>query len=81
MPVWPGSGAGPGIIRDTLEDRYGLGILLVVFKQPGANVIDTVDQIRALLPRMIRNVPPGIEVEVVQTAPAQPSSRRCVAKL
>src|SRR5271169_3821258 len=43
-----------------------LGVLLVVYKQPGANVIDTVDQIRALLPRLIRNIPQGIEVEVVQ---------------
>jgi hydrophobe/amphiphile efflux-1 (HAE1) family protein len=43
-----------------------LGILLVVYKQPGANVIDTVDQIRLLLPRLIRNIPPGIEVKVVQ---------------
>jgi hydrophobe/amphiphile efflux-1 (HAE1) family protein len=42
------------------------GILLVVYKQPGANVIDTVDQIRALLPRLIRNIPQGIKVEVVQ---------------
>ena len=42
------------------------GILLVVYKQPGANVIDTVDQIRVLLPRLIRNIPPGIKVEVVQ---------------
>jgi hydrophobe/amphiphile efflux-1 (HAE1) family protein len=42
------------------------GILLVVYKQPGANVIDTVDQIRAVLPRLIRNIPQGIEVEVVQ---------------
>jgi multidrug efflux pump subunit AcrB len=40
--------------------------LLVVYKQPGANVIDTVDQIRLLLPRLIRNIPPGIEVKVVQ---------------
>jgi hydrophobe/amphiphile efflux-1 (HAE1) family protein len=42
------------------------GILLVVFKQPGANVIDTVDQIKVLLPRLIRNIPPAIKVEVVQ---------------
>ena len=37
-----------------------------MFKQPGANVIDTVDQIKVLLPRLIRNIPPGIEIEVVQ---------------
>jgi HAE1 family hydrophobic/amphiphilic exporter-1 len=43
-----------------------LGVLLVVYKQPGANVIDTVDQIRLLLPRLIRNIPPGIEVKVAQ---------------
>jgi hydrophobe/amphiphile efflux-1 (HAE1) family protein len=42
------------------------GILLVVFKQPGANVIDTVDQIRALLPRLVRNIPPAINVSVLQ---------------
>jgi hydrophobe/amphiphile efflux-1 (HAE1) family protein len=42
------------------------GILLVVYKQPGANVIDTVDQIRALLPRLVRNIPPAINVAVLQ---------------
>jgi hydrophobe/amphiphile efflux-1 (HAE1) family protein len=42
------------------------GVLLVVFKQPGANVIETVDQIRALLPRLIRNIPPAINVAVLQ---------------
>jgi hydrophobic/amphiphilic exporter-1 (mainly G- bacteria), HAE1 family len=42
------------------------GILLIVFKQPGANVIDTVDQIKELLPRLIRNIPPAMKVEVQQ---------------
>jgi HAE1 family hydrophobic/amphiphilic exporter-1 len=42
------------------------GILLVVYKQPGANVIDTVDQIRALLPRLVRNIPPAINIAVLQ---------------
>ena len=42
------------------------GVLLVVFKQPGANVIATVDQIRALLPRLIRNIPPAMNVSVLQ---------------
>jgi hydrophobe/amphiphile efflux-1 (HAE1) family protein len=42
------------------------GILLVVYKQPGANVIDTVDQVRALLPRLVRNIPPAINVAVLQ---------------
>src|SRR6202043_396251 len=42
------------------------GILLIVNKQPGANVIDTVDHIKELLPRLIRNIPPAINVEVQQ---------------
>jgi multidrug efflux pump subunit AcrB len=42
------------------------GVLLVVFKQPGANVIDTVDQIKALLPRLVRNIPTAINIAVLQ---------------
>jgi HAE1 family hydrophobic/amphiphilic exporter-1 len=42
-----------------------LGILLSVAKQPGANVIDTVDQIKAQLPRLVANVPPGMTVQTI----------------
>jgi hydrophobe/amphiphile efflux-1 (HAE1) family protein len=42
------------------------GIMLVVFKQPGANVIETVDQIKAQLPRLTKNIPPAIDVSIVQ---------------
>ena len=42
------------------------GVLLVVYKQPGANVIDTVDQIKDMLPRLVRNIPPAIRIEVLQ---------------
>jgi HAE1 family hydrophobic/amphiphilic exporter-1 len=38
------------------------GIVLVIYKQPGANVIDTVDKIRAELPRLQANMPPAIKV-------------------
>jgi HAE1 family hydrophobic/amphiphilic exporter-1 len=38
------------------------GIILVIFKQPGANVIDTVDQIKKLLPRLRASMPPSIDV-------------------
>src|SRR6195256_4509566 len=41
------------------------GIILAVFKQPGANVIETVDQIKAQLPRLTANIPPAITVETV----------------
>ncbi len=38
------------------------GILVAVFKQPGANVIDTVEQILARLPRLQASVPPAIQL-------------------
>jgi len=41
------------------------GILLVVFKQPGANVIDTVDRIKAQLPVLRASMPPGVKVEIL----------------
>jgi hydrophobe/amphiphile efflux-1 (HAE1) family protein len=42
------------------------GIMLVVYKQPGANVIETVDQIKEQLPRLTRNIPPAIDVTILQ---------------
>ena len=41
------------------------GILLVVFKQPGANVIDTVERIKAALPHLEASIPPSIHVNVM----------------
>ncbi|MCK0206833.1 efflux RND transporter permease subunit [Starkeya koreensis] len=40
-------------------------ILLPVFKLPGANVIDTVDQIKAQLPGLMASAPAGLALEVV----------------
>ncbi len=40
-------------------------ILLAVFKQPGANVIDTVNQVRAALPRLEATIPAAIDVAVL----------------
>ena len=39
-----------------------LGILLNVSKQPGANVVETVDRIKAQLPRLTANLPPALTV-------------------
>ena len=39
------------------------GVALIVFKQPGANVIDTVDSIKAALPRLVAAVPPSMHVK------------------
>ena len=41
------------------------GIILAVFKQPGANVIDTVDKIQAQLPQLTARIPPAIHVETI----------------
>ena len=41
------------------------GVFLVVFKQPGANVIETVDKIKSLLPRLVAAIPPAIKIELI----------------
>ncbi|MFD2232303.1 multidrug efflux RND transporter permease subunit [Phaeospirillum tilakii] len=40
-------------------------IYLVIYKQPGANVIETVDRVRAALPQLQTAIPPSVQVEVV----------------
>jgi HAE1 family hydrophobic/amphiphilic exporter-1 len=41
------------------------GVFLVVYKQPGANVIDTVDKIKSLLPRLVAAIPPAIQIGII----------------
>jgi HAE1 family hydrophobic/amphiphilic exporter-1 len=41
------------------------GVILAVFKQPGANVIETVDQIKAELPKLAARIPPAVKVETI----------------
>ncbi|MBU8897007.1 multidrug efflux RND transporter permease subunit [Corallococcus sp. M34] len=59
------------VTDDNVEDVHSLGlangkqaVLLVIFKEPGANVIDTVDAIRALLPTFQASLPAGIDMAV-----------------
>ena len=40
-------------------------ILLSVYKQPGANVIDTVERIKTLLPKVTAVIPPAIKIDTV----------------
>ena len=40
-------------------------ILLSVYKPPGANVIDTVEQIKSLLPKLTANIPAAIRIDTV----------------
>lgn len=41
------------------------GVALVVFKQPGANVVEVVGRIREALPKLRAAVPPAVDVQVV----------------
>jgi multidrug efflux pump subunit AcrB len=49
-------------------------IILNVHRQPGANVIETVDAIKAALPELSRWIPPAIDVAVIndQNPEAEP---------
>jgi hydrophobic/amphiphilic exporter-1 (mainly G- bacteria), HAE1 family len=42
-----------------------LGILLLVYKAPGTNVIDAVKSVRAALPHVMTSVPPSLKVDQV----------------
>src|SRR6267378_3349264 len=59
-------------VQDSVEDLRNAGIsngkravLLVVFRQPGANIISTVDNVRQLLPELQASISPAIKLEVV----------------
>ncbi len=41
------------------------GLLLLVTKQPGANVIETVDKIKAQLPGLMAKLPPAMQIETI----------------
>ncbi len=42
-----------------------LGEQLIIFKQPSANIIDTVESIKAALPRLVAAIPPAIHVTTI----------------
>jgi multidrug efflux pump len=61
-----------GNVEDSVEDlrSWGLAngkpaVVLVVFRQPGANIIETVDRVRALLPELQASIPQGIDLSVM----------------
>jgi hydrophobic/amphiphilic exporter-1 (mainly G- bacteria), HAE1 family len=41
------------------------GVMLFIYRQPGANIIDTVSQVRALLPHVMLSVPPSFKIDTV----------------
>jgi multidrug efflux pump len=40
-------------------------VVLIIFRQPGANIIDTVDRIRSELPSVVASIPSGIDTTIV----------------
>ncbi|NLH81247.1 MAG: multidrug efflux RND transporter permease subunit [Phyllobacteriaceae bacterium] len=57
--------SGPEDAKQAAWSNGKRGVTLIVFKQPGANVIDTVDGIRAALPTLTAALPSTIHVEVI----------------
>ena len=56
---------GPEDTRQAAWANGKRGVFLVIFKQPGANVIETVDRIKALLPRLIAGIPPAVKIDII----------------
>jgi multidrug efflux pump len=58
-------------VTDSVEDTRNAGlsngqdaVLIILFRQPGANIIDTIDRVRAELPRLQASISPAIHVGV-----------------
>ena len=71
-------------VEDSVEDLRAAGlvngrpaVMVVVFRQPDANIIDTVDRVRSLLPQLEAAMPGGINLAIVQdrTPPIRGSLR------
>jgi multidrug efflux pump len=53
--------------EDIRNSGYANGkpsVLVIIFRQPGANIIDTVDRIRDLLPQLKASIPQSIDMRV-----------------
>ncbi|SHH95798.1 multidrug efflux RND transporter permease subunit [Bradyrhizobium erythrophlei] len=57
--------SGPEDVKQAAWADGKRGVFLVIFKQPGANVIETVDRIKAQLPRLVAAIPPAIKIKII----------------
>ena len=71
-------------VEDSVEDLRAAGlvngkpaVMVIVFRQPEANIIETVDRVRNLLPQLEAAMPGGVKLSVVQdrTPPIRGSLR------
>jgi len=58
-------------VQDSTENLRAAGfvngkpsVLIIVFRQPGANIIDTVDRVREAIPALKASIPTAIDVQV-----------------
>ena len=58
-------------VNNSVEDLRNLGlanggpsVLIIVFRQPGANIIDTIDQVKAALPHLQAAMPADVNVSI-----------------
>jgi multidrug efflux pump len=73
-------------VEDSVEDLRFMGlsngqpaVLLIISRQPGANIIETVDRVRDLLPQLEAALPGGITMSVVMDR--TPSIRGSLAEV
>ncbi len=59
-------------VQDSTENVRAAGfvngkpsVLIIIFRQPGANIIETVDRVRAALPALKASIPSAIDTEIV----------------
>jgi multidrug efflux pump len=59
-------------VQDSVSDVHNLGlangkpsVLIIVFRQPGANIISTVDRVRSLMPYLQSSISPAIKLNIV----------------
>ena len=59
-------------VADSVEDTRNLGlsqgepsVIIPIFRQPGANMIDTVDRVMALLPELRASISPSLHLNVI----------------
>jgi multidrug efflux pump len=60
------------VVENSVEDLRATGmangkpaVLVLIFRQPGANIIETVDRVRALLPQLEASIPGTMTLSVV----------------
>ena len=58
-------------VKDSVADVRNVGqvgsqpaVMIILFRQPGANIIETVDRVKALLPQLQESIPAAIKMQV-----------------